>query len=141
MDSLRGEVPMLNVFAKDFKLHSLLTQLQLLANLPGNVPDTCAVSVEKLGKESDTTHALLDQVTRLKLLLMTVPASFASAERSSSALRRLKTYLRSSMTQRSRTHLTFLHVHTGRTASIYIKSVMKEFVCREEERKIVFGKV
>lgn len=148
MDSLQGNVPTyvelntkLSVFAEDFNLDSLHTQLQLLKNLPGNVPDTCVAFAKKLGNESHTALALLDQVTRLVILIMTVPASSASAERSFSTLRRLKTYLRSTMTQRRLTHLTLLHIHNDRTASIDITSVMKEFVSRNNERKRVFGKV
>ena len=52
-------------------------------------------------------------ITLIKLLLI-VPASNATSERSFSALRRVKTYLRTTMTQERLNNLMFLHVHQER---------------------------
>ena len=64
----------------------------------------------KVNKTADAVHALkemppdvrglFDQVETLVRLLMVVPISSAEAERSLSGLRRLKTWLRSTMTQK-----------------------------------------
>ncbi|KAH3831615.1 hypothetical protein DPMN_104886 [Dreissena polymorpha] len=43
--------------------------------------------------------------------VLVMPATNATSERSFSALRRLKTYLRTSTTQERLTHLMTLHVH------------------------------
>ena len=56
-------------------------------------------------------RAMFQQVETLVRLLLVVPASSAEAERSFSALRRLKTWLRSTMTQSRLTHVCVLHVH------------------------------
>ena len=57
------------------------------------------------------------EVCRLLALLATIPASVATAERSHSALKRLKTYLRSTMTESRLTHLLLLHVHKQETVT------------------------
>ncbi|KAL1277341.1 hypothetical protein QQF64_024014 [Cirrhinus molitorella] len=54
---------------------------------------------------------LFKQVEVLLRLLMVVPASSAEAERSFSGLRRLKTWLRTSMTQTRLNNLAICHVH------------------------------
>ncbi|KAH9361709.1 hypothetical protein HPB48_005138 [Haemaphysalis longicornis] len=78
---------------------------------------------------------MMNQVVRYLQLVFSVPASAASGERSFSALRRVKTFLRNRMTQRRLTHLLLLHVHKKRAA------VMREFVCRTAERTSTFGRL
>ncbi|KAJ8874176.1 hypothetical protein PR048_025018 [Dryococelus australis] len=72
---------------------------------------------------------------------MIVPASAASSERSFSALRRLKTYLRVTMKQKRLTHVMLLHVHKERTSVLNLNDIMREFISRKDERKALFGKV
>ena len=55
--------------------------------------------------------ALLDQVTKVMQLILIMPATNASAERSFSALRRVKIYSRSTMLQERLNYLMLLHVH------------------------------
>jgi len=61
--------------------------------------------------DNDVIRGLFSQVDVLLRLYLTIPLSNATAERSFSALRRLKTYLRSSMSQQRLNHLMILHVH------------------------------
>lgn len=82
---------------------------------------------------------LMNEVFKLVQLISIVPASAASAERSFSALRRVKTYLRTNMTQKRLTHLLLLHIHESKTAKINLDSIVKDFVSRTAERKGVFG--
>jgi len=63
-----------------------------------------------------TTCALLDQVTILVRLLLVLPSSSCTAERSFSSLRRLKTYL--TMTAQHQNVVTVLHIHKDRTDAI-----------------------
>ena len=56
-----------------------------------------------------------------------------------SALRRSKTYLRSTMTQKRLTHCGLLHVHSDRVDSLDFFQCMKYFVLKNEERTKVFG--
>ncbi|VVC25383.1 HAT, C-terminal dimerisation domain [Cinara cedri] len=66
-------------------------------------------------------------------------SSTVTAERFFSALRRLKIYLRSTMTQKRLTHMMILHVYKSMTAYIDLKVTAKEFVSRTSQRKSTFG--
>ena len=69
------------------------------------------------------------------------PASSASAERSFSGLRRLKTYL--TCGQRHLNNLVIRHVHKdiGLLDSVDVQKLMKEFVLAQEKRAAVFGHI
>lgn len=77
---------------------------------------------------------------RVRLLLVN-PASSATAERSFSGLRRLKTYLRSTCGQRCLNSLAICHVHKDIMDTIDVKTLMKEFVLARDTRVAVLGHV
>ena len=72
--------------------------------------------------------------------LSTLPATDATSERSFSALRRLKTYLRSTMSQSRLNHLMFIHVNNDKLDNLCFLDIGNEFVTHSEHRKSVFGK-
>ena len=78
-------------------------------------------------------------VTLLKLILVLPPTNIVS-ERTFSAMRRLKTYLRSTMKQERLNHLLILHVHNDRTDDISCVEVAKSFVGDSKYRLSVFGR-
>ena len=82
---------------------------------------------------------MLEQVGRLLRIYLTVPMASATAERSFSALRRLKNYLRTTMTQKRLNHLMVMHIHKERTDQLNLSSIAKEFVSVNERRKSYFG--
>ena len=82
---------------------------------------------------------LFSSVKQVMKLLLVVPASSAVAERSFSALRRLKAYLRSTMTQERLQHLALLHVHKDRLNRLDLRSVTRDFVRSCPSRKAVCG--
>ena len=83
----------------------------------------------------NTTSSLCSEITKL---LYVIPASTASAERSFSSLRRLKTYLRLSMTAKRLNHILLLHiVHKDLTDELGY--IAKEFVSQNDGRKNMFG--
>ena len=63
-----------------------------------------------------------------------MPATNAVSERSFSALRRVKTYLRSTMKQTRLNHLMILHVHKDITDSLNLNDIGNEFVRCSEHR-------
>ena len=71
-------------------------QLRMIGDQKWNI-QSVDESVNKLLSSDPAIRALFDQVDVLTRVLLTIPASSAEAERSFSALRRLKTYLRSTM--------------------------------------------
>ena len=84
--------------------------------------------------------ALLDQVVKLIQLILVISATNATSERSFSALRRVKTYLRSTMLQERLNYLMLLHIHKERTDKLCIKTAINEFVEKSSNRDNIFGK-
>ena len=76
----------------------------------------------------------------LMKMYLTVPLSNASAERSFSALRRIKNYLRNRLTQEHLNHYMMLNVHKHLTEIIDLNIVAKTFVSSNERRLNFFGK-
>ena len=83
---------------------------------------------------------LLSQIKRLIQLILVMPATNASSERSFSALRRVKSYLRTAMGQQRLNYLMLLHVHKERTDNLNLKSVLNEFVGDSEHHLGIFAK-
>lgn len=84
-------------------------------------------------------RGLFNEVESLVRLLLVVPVSSAEAERSFSALRRLKTWLRSTMTQVRLNNAAVCHVHQDILDNIDIKQICQQFVAVNDRRRHVFG--
>ena len=69
-----------------------------------------------------------------------MPATNATSERSFSALHRVKSYVRSTMSQQRLNNLMLLHVHKGITDGINLKAIASEFIGNSEHRLMIFGK-
>ena len=82
---------------------------------------------------------MLSEVEKVIQLCLSLPISVASSERSFSTLRRLKTWTRSTMSQKRLTHLTLMHVHSDIVDSLDIHDMMREFISVNPERKSTFG--
>ena len=85
------------------------------------------------------SHKTLDNVIQLLALLFVLPCSSATAERSFSALRRLKTYLRSTMSAERLNSICVFHVHKELTDDLNIGNIMQDFICANDKRKLFFG--
>ena len=94
---------------------------------------------ECLQQFSSAERTLLNEVvTVMKLLVL--PATNASSERSFSALRQIKSYLRSTMGQERLNRLMTLHVHNDLIGSLDLVEVANQFVIGNEYRQRMFGK-
>lgn len=71
-------------------------------------------------------------------LILVNPATNAISERSFSAMKRVKTYLRSTMSQERLNSLMVLHVHKGKCDELVILDIANQFV-NKERRKLIFG--
>ena len=70
---------------------------------------------------------------------MVVPASAASSERSFSMLRRLKTWLRSTMSQKRLNHCAILHAHQEIVQTLDLVPLCHDFISTREYRLSVLG--
>ena len=104
--------------------------------------DQCRIVFKSLVPE---VKALFPQVETLLRLVLVSPASSCEAERSFSVLRRIKTWLRSSMTQKRLENVMLCHVHRDilmklcpeRVVDIFIRGSFSQG--NNNVRKSVFG--
>ncbi|XP_071817210.1 zinc finger MYM-type protein 1-like [Apostichopus japonicus] len=88
---------------------------------------------------STEVRALFPHVLMLLRLLLVCPVTSCECERSFSALRRLKTWLRSTMTQRRLNHVAVCNVHKRKLDTVDIIQLVREFAGRSQTRKNMFG--
>lgn len=119
--------------------HSLKTELQLfhLRYKVKCLKDAKDVLVSMAKEVRD----LFYNVEVLVRLMLVCPASSCEAERSFSALRKLKTYLRSTMTQKRLNHVAVCYVHKTLLDKLDDRNVAKKCICNCEARRNVFGSV
>ena len=82
---------------------------------------------------------MLPSVHNLLRLYLTIPLSSATSERAFSALRRILTYLRSTMTEQRLNNCLLLHVHKDLTDSLDLVDAAKEFTAKNSDRRKFFG--
>ena len=127
-------------FGDDLNHSRLKNQLAVLCDaVDGASPSLQDVKMSLLAL--NTTSSLFSEVLQLLRLLYVVPASTATAERTFSSLRRLKTFLRNSMSAQRLNHLILLHVHKDITDKLDLCKVAAEFIARNERRQHVFGNI
>ena len=128
-------------YGPDLNVHALEMQLQIFAtNFIMEGKKTSIKDILKyLRNISSAQRALLSEICIIAKLTLVMPATNAVSERSFSALRRVKTYLRSTMKQTRLNHLMILHVHKDITDSLNLNDIGNEFVRCSEHRLSVFG--
>ena len=91
--------------------------------------------------KSEIYKGMLSEVDKLLKVYFTFPVTSATAERAFSSLCRIKTYLRSTMTQCRLNNLFMLYVHTNLTDMLDLTQIAKEFVSVNSRRINYFGKM
>lgn len=125
---------------KELDTGHLDLQLKMLGNVTrGSDCSTVQDVASCLSKLHPQTRGLFVEAEKLAELCLCLPISVASSERTFSTLRRLKTWLRSTMTQKRLTHLALMHVHTDILNSLDIHALMRAFITTTPERKATFG--
>ncbi|KAF3859134.1 hypothetical protein F7725_021533 [Dissostichus mawsoni] len=124
---------LVDMYTGDIDMERLSTQLSLFpavlqAHNSSSAAERPIMQVTKVSTITDMlaaqgrgTQSLFSEVDKLLRLYLTVPMSNATAERSFSSLRRLKTFLRSTMSERRLNHLLFLHIHKDLTDGLDLK--------------------
>ena len=145
-DSLPRELEM---YSKDINVPNLTIQLKMLPDLVRafneNNPATAIKEVTTLRTLCDimngmpSSKVMFSEVFTLLRLVLTIPVTTATAERTFSTLRRLKNFLRSSMAQPRLNHTVLLHIHKERTDSLDLLEIAKSFVSVNDRRRFYFG--
>ena len=129
------------MYAGDVDVDKLVIQLTLLRQ---QVADTGVVTPrlhDIIACITKTPNYLmfLSEVVKLANLLLVAVATNATSERSFSALRRVKTYLRTSMKEKRLNHLLLLYVHKKHCDKLDLVGIASDFVKDCEHRRSVFG--
>ena len=140
-DSDRCITTICNHFGSDLDERKLRLNLEMLYSLMnGKVAERLSDVTEQINSLGPARR-LYAEISNLIILLLVIPASSATAERSFSALRRLKTYLRSTMGQERLNNMLLLNVHQDETDFIDLKSVAQDFISLNDYRRNVFGHI
>lgn len=130
-----------NFYGDDFHPKDLNSQLQALSANFESEKEKEDVTLSDIVKyfESTSIRNWLSEVSKLLQLVLIMPATNATSERSFSSLRRIKTYLRSTMTQNRLNNLMTLHVHRDYVDKLELQDIASEFIKRGQ-RITIFGK-
>ena len=117
-------------YEDDFDSSQLSAQLQNLGTFfSGNTEKVslhdCLVALQNF---SSAQKEFFCQICTLARLILVMPATNAASERSFSAMRRLKTYLRSTMCQSRLNHIMLLNINKQKIDDLDINTVAYEFV-------------
>ena len=138
------------LYADCLDIPKLKTQLSLLPDVlkTGNADYEMGIkkvttisTICQLFETCKFPKTMLSEVHKILQLYLTIPLSSATAERAFSTLRRLKSYLRSTMTQRRLNHVILLNTYKEQVDKICIHDIAKEFVSRNERRIDFFGNI
>ena len=122
------------------RLKRQLLQFADLCNAKNTRPKSAVHVGEQIAMLGDLVRPMFNELESLVSIILSLPISAASAERSFSSLRRIKTWLRSTMSQSRLTHLCLLSVHRERVAKLNMSDLMHEFISKTPERCCVFGR-
>ena len=126
-------------YGDDFSVPTLQVQLQTLrTQFEKESHITLQDIIQYLKTFNNAELTIYSEVVTLLKLILVSPATNATSERTFSAMRRIKTYLRSTMGQARLNSLMLLHVHKEKTDSLSLLDIANSFV-NSEYRKSVFG--
>ncbi len=91
--------------------------------------------------QSEMFKRTLGEVHKVLKLYFTFPVTTATAERLFSSLKRIKTFLRNSMTQSRLNNLFILYIHPTRTEDLDLSQIAKEFISVNTRILNYFGKM
>ena len=133
-------------FEKKIDPVRLRIQLLMLPDAIKMAHEGTSVTIKKVRTLADTLNqntiykGMLSEVNKVLRAYFTFPVTSATAERSFSSLRRIKTFLRSTMTQERLNNLLLLYVHSERTDALDLVAIAKEFVVANSRPMNFLGK-
>ena len=114
------------------------TRNSLRRDQPAITKVTSVRNIANVLTEVEVGKAMLPDVAAIVKIYYTLPVATATGERSFSPLRRLKTFLRSTMTQPRLNSAMLLHVHKDRCDRLDVMSMAKLFISANDRRQHFF---
>ena len=152
IDSCNGtacEIPqeIMDLYARDLDIERLKRQLSMLPDLIKTTPlggmlikkVTTVHTVCDILNTSEVIKNMFSEVHSFLLLFLTLPVTSATAERTFSVLRRLKTYLRSTMSQERLHNVMLPHVYKDVVDCLDLSDIAQKFCSSNERRSAFFG--
>lgn len=135
------------LYQKDIDMAKLTIHLQMLQDAIKSTPldgilireVTSIQTICDVFNAEPTFKKLLTEVHKLLKIYLTIPVTTSTAEQSFSALKRIKTYLRNSMSQQRLNNCMLVHVLRQKADNIHLEEIAKEFVGRNDRRQNFFG--
>ena len=137
-------------YRSDISMEPLIMQLKLIPNLIQRHKHLTGVTIKKVTNirtlcdimnSNPAGKSMCPELHALLKLYMTIPVTTSTAERTFSTMRRIKTYLRSTMTQERLNHSFMLNAHKPRVAELDLKHIAKLFISANDRRCAYFGKM
>ena len=125
----------MRLYPEDLEEQLLRSQLLLLKSHFKNSSPPGLMNIAKFVQEN---QQLLSEVVKLLVLVLVAPATNATSERCFSALRIVKTYLRSTMGQARLNHLLILHAHKEACDNLCLEQCANDFCFHSEHRRNIF---
>ena len=127
---------MLDTYSDDFNPSRLKTQLELLSTKFGSQEPGPSMKDIKtyFASLSPCNRVFMSELCTALNIIQVIPGTNAVSEQSASALRRFKTYLRSTMSQVRLNNLLMLHVHKDYTDKSDPSACLNKFVRGSEHR-------
>ena len=129
-------------YYSEFQREQLPQQLELFFTACRQVEEKNFPSLVDVVKQMNTyekTH--ISQVIELFKLILVLPATNASSERSFSLLRLVKSYLRATTGQGRLNHLMIQSAYKEKVGELNLKDVAREFIHKNDTRISLFGKI
>ena len=127
-------------FYDEIDRNELATQLEILGN---SFIGTQAVTLKEIltfvRNLSEGQRVFFSQVCLIISFIVVMPATNATSERSFSTMKRIKTYLRSTMGQARLNHLMTLNIYKSKLDELNLHAIANDFVYGNEHRLKIFG--
>ena len=127
------------MYQDDINIDTLMVQLSMLPDVVTTANEehhmgikrvTTVRTVCELFNTCRFPKTMLAEVDHLLHIYLTIPLTSATAERTFSTLRRLMSYLRSTMTQKRLNHVILLHTYKRTVVEINLQQIAQDFVSR-----------
>lgn len=138
LESIRELSEIINFEKLENDLNELPVHIKLYNKEEEKSVSTVAQICEVLNHRESSKECLTELHKLLKFYL-TVPMGSATAERSFSAMRRIKSWLRATMSANSLNNKMFSSLHKDRMDNVNIEKIAKEFISVNEKRRNYFG--
>jgi len=139
IEFLSGDVSIERLKVQLTRLPDMIKTALLMAQLKRS-PTSIRTITDAMFKSSIYQN-MMCELDKLLLLYLTIPATTATAERSFSSLRRVKTYLQNTMSAHKLNNVLLMHVHQNRTDGLDLAKIAKAFIELNSRRINYFGKL